>query len=106
MHGLLQDLQLAVELGNEGALAERARYEAPLQLVGDVLSGSQLLMVLSWLGQQLRNWDTLAAPGNGTGGAATSLQTSTSPQPADWPLREVFTPAMGFPPVCQGAPCL
>lgn len=66
MHGLLQDFQLVIELGNEGALAEWARYEPSLQLVGDVLPGSQLLMVLSWLGQQLQNWDMLASPGNDT----------------------------------------
>lgn len=60
MHSLLQDLQLVVELGDEGALAERARDEAPLQLVRDVLPGRQLLVVLSWLGQQLQNGDELA----------------------------------------------
>lgn len=60
MHCLLQDLQLIIEFSNEGALAERARYEPSLQLVGNVLSGSQLLMVLSWLGQQLQNWEMLA----------------------------------------------
>lgn len=53
VHGLLQDLQLVIELGDEGALAERARYEPSLQLVSNVLSGSQLLVVLSRLGQQL-----------------------------------------------------
>lgn len=54
VHCLLQDLQLVIEFCDEGALTERAWYEPSLQLVSDVLSGSQLLMVLSRLGQQLR----------------------------------------------------
>lgn len=54
VHCLLQDLQLVIELCDEGALAEGARYEPSLQLVSDVLPGSQLLVVLSRLGQQLR----------------------------------------------------
>lgn len=106
VHCLLQDLQLVVEFGNEGALAERARYEPSLQLVGNVLPGSQLLMVLSRLGQQLQNWDTLALQANDAQGTGTSLQTSKSLQPADCPLcrPEVLTPAMRFPPVFQGQP--
>lgn len=93
MHGLLQDLQLVIELGNEGALAERARYEPSLQLVSNVLSGSQLLVVLSRLGQQLQNWDMLALQGNDVQKTEINLQTSTSLQPADCPLcrHEVLT---------------
>lgn len=63
MHGLLQDLELVVELGDEGALAERARDEPSLQLVRDVLPGTQLLVVLGWLGQQLQIWHALALQG-------------------------------------------
>jgi len=73
VHCLLQDLQLVIELSDEGALAERARYEPSLQLVSNVLSGSQLLMVLSRLGQQLQNWETLALQGNDAQGTGTGL---------------------------------
>lgn len=83
VHRFLEDLQLVIELGDEGALAERARDEASLQLVGDVLPGSQLLVVLSRLGQQLQSCDTLALQGNGVQGPGAGLQTSVSLQPAD-----------------------
>lgn len=108
MHCLLQDLQLIIEFSNEGALAERARYEPSLQLVSNVLSGSQLLMVLSRLGQQLQNWDMLALQGKDAQGTGTSLQTSMSLQPADCLLcwHEVLTPAMRLPPIFQGQPCI
>lgn len=80
MHGLLQDFQLVVELGDEGALAEWAWDEPSLQLVGDVLSGSQLLVVLSWLGQQLQNWDALALQGDGAQGVVSRLARACSQQ--------------------------
>lgn len=50
MYSLLEDLELIVELCDERALAERPWDEAPLQLVSNVLPGSHLLMILSWLG--------------------------------------------------------
>lgn len=53
MHGLLQYLQLVVELGKEGAFAKRPRDEAALQLVGDVVACSDLLLGVSGLRQQL-----------------------------------------------------
>lgn len=73
VHGLLQDFQLIVELRDDGALAEWAWDEPSLQLVGDVLSGSQLLVVLSWLGQQLQNWGALALQGDGAQGVVSRL---------------------------------
>lgn len=101
MHGLLEDLELVVELGDEGALAERARDEAPLQLVRDVLPGTQLLVVLSWLGQQLQKWDGLALQGDGAQGIGTSLQASMSLQPAGFVGKRFLTPSVRFPPVFQ-----
>lgn len=80
MHCLLQDFQLIIEFCNEGALAERPRYEPSLQLVSNVLSCSQLLVVLGRLGQQLRHeqhGDILALEGNDAQGTGTGLQTST-----------------------------
>lgn len=53
MHGLLQDLELIVELCKQRALAERSRDEASLQLVGDVVTCCNLFLGVSWLGQQL-----------------------------------------------------
>lgn len=99
MHCLLQDLQLVIEFCNEGALAERAWDEPSLQLVSNVLSRSQLLMVLSWLGQQLgheQHGDILALEGNDAQGTGTGLHTSLSLQPADCPLcwHELLTAAM------------
>lgn len=87
MHSLLQDLELVVELGNEGALAQGPWDEPSLQLVRNVLPGSQLLMVLSWLGQQLQNWDALALQGDGAQGIASSVQTSMSLQPAGFVVK-------------------
>lgn len=87
MHGLLQDLQLIVELSDEGALAEGPWDEPSLQLVRNVLPGCQLLVVLSWLGQQLQNWDVLALQGDGNQGIGTTLQTSMSLQPAGFVVK-------------------
>lgn len=87
MHGLLQDLELVVELGDEGALAQWPWDEPSLQLVRDVLPGSQLLVVLSWLGQQLQQWHALALQGDGTLGIGSGLQTSTSLQPAGFVVK-------------------
>lgn len=56
MNGLFQDLELIVELGKQGALAERTRDEAPLQLVGDVVPCCYLLLGICWLGQQLEKY--------------------------------------------------
>lgn len=53
VNGLLQDLQLVVKLGEQGALAERPRDEATLELVGDVVTCCDLLLRVSWLSQQL-----------------------------------------------------
>lgn len=53
MHSLLQDLEFIVELCKQGALAERSRDEASLQLVSDVVTSCDLLLGVSWLGQQL-----------------------------------------------------
>lgn len=53
MHGLLQDLELIVELCKQGALAQRSGDEASLQLVGDVVTRCDLLLGVSGLGQQL-----------------------------------------------------
>ena len=53
VHGLLEDLQLVVELCEQGALAEGAGDEATLQLVSDVVAGRDLLLGVSWLGQEL-----------------------------------------------------
>lgn len=53
MHGLLQDLEFIVELCKQGALAERSRDEASLQLVSDVVTCCDLLLGVSGLGQQL-----------------------------------------------------
>lgn len=87
MHGLLQDLELIVELGDEGALAQGPWDEPSLQLVRDVLPGSQLLVVLSWLGQQLQHWDALALQGDGALGIGSGLQTSMSLQPAGFVVK-------------------
>lgn len=54
MHGLLQDLQLVVEFCKEGALAQRPRDEATLQLVGDMVASRDLLLGVGGLRQQLR----------------------------------------------------
>lgn len=56
MDGLFQDLELVVELGKQGALAERTWDEAPLQLVGDVVPRRYLLLGIRRLGQQLERY--------------------------------------------------
>lgn len=53
MHSLLEDLEFVVELCKQGALAERPRDEASLQLVGDVVACCDLLLGVGRLGQQL-----------------------------------------------------
>jgi len=53
VHRLLEDLEFVVELGKQGALAERPRDEAPLQLVGDVVTRRDLLLGVGGLRQQL-----------------------------------------------------
>jgi len=55
VHSLFEDLKLIVELCEQGALAERSRDEASLQLVCDVVARRNLLLGVGRLGQQLEN---------------------------------------------------
>lgn len=54
MHSLLEDLQFIVKLCKQGAFAKRSRNEAPLQLVGDVVTRSNFLLGVGRLRQQLQ----------------------------------------------------
>jgi len=54
MHSLFQDLELVAELSKQRALAEGTWDETTLKLLCDMVTGCDLLLRLSRLGQQLK----------------------------------------------------
>lgn len=54
VNSLLEDLELIIEFCEQGAFGKRARDEASLQLVSDVVTCRYLLLGVGRLGQQLQ----------------------------------------------------
>lgn len=54
MHSLFQDLELVAELSKQRALTEGPWDETTLKLLCNMVTGRDLLLRLSWLGQQLK----------------------------------------------------